>query len=86
MVVRTDKTTTIASMPLLNWYADIFRPAISAGDVRLSWAMVLGMSTSTLELQTQSSSAAYRYSLGTKHPISRAWGWFLCMMPGSGKG
>jgi uncharacterized protein len=39
MVVGTQKTKTIASMPLLNWYADIFRAAISAGDVRL---MIVG--------------------------------------------
>jgi uncharacterized protein len=39
MVVGTHRTKTIASMPLLNWYADIFRAAISAGDVRL---MIVG--------------------------------------------
>jgi hypothetical protein len=39
MVVGTDKTKTIASMPLLSWYADIFKAVISAGDVRL---MIVG--------------------------------------------
>ena len=35
MVVGTEKTTKIASLPLLSRYADIFREVISAGDVRL---------------------------------------------------
>ncbi|MCP3055757.1 SIR2 family protein [Aurantimonas marianensis] len=35
MVVGTEKTAEIASMPLLSWYADIFRAVINAGDVRL---------------------------------------------------
>lgn len=35
MVVGTEKTAKIASMPLLSWYADIFRAVINAGDVRL---------------------------------------------------
>jgi len=35
LVVGTEKTARITSMPLLNWYADIFRAVISAGDVRL---------------------------------------------------
>lgn len=35
MVVGTEKTAKIASMPLLSWYADIFRAVVSAGDVRL---------------------------------------------------
>ena len=39
MVVGTNKTKTIASMPLLNWYADILKAAIGAGDVRL---MIVG--------------------------------------------
>jgi len=39
MVVGTDKTAAIASMPLLSWYADIFRAVLGAGDVRL---MIVG--------------------------------------------
>jgi SIR2-like domain len=39
MVVGTDKTAEIAAHPLLNWYADIFREVLSAGDVRL---MIVG--------------------------------------------
>jgi hypothetical protein len=39
LVVETEKTATIASMPLLNWYADIFRTFVSEGDVRL---MIVG--------------------------------------------
>jgi SIR2-like domain len=39
MVVGTGKAKAIASMPLLSWYADIFREVISAGDVRL---MIVG--------------------------------------------
>jgi hypothetical protein len=39
MVIGNDKTRTIASMPLLNWYADIFREVLNAGDVRL---MIVG--------------------------------------------
>ena len=35
LVVGTDKTAQIASLPLLSWYADVFRRAISAGEVRL---------------------------------------------------
>ncbi len=39
MVVGTGKTAKIASMPLLSWYADIFREVVNAGDVHL---MIVG--------------------------------------------
>ncbi len=39
MIVGTEKTAKIIAQPLLNWYADIFRDVISAGDVRL---MIVG--------------------------------------------
>ena len=39
MVVGTEKTAKIASIPLLNWYAEIFREVLGAGDVRL---MIVG--------------------------------------------
>ena len=35
LVVGTDKTAQIASLPLLSWYTDVFRDVVSAGDVRL---------------------------------------------------
>ena len=35
MVVGTEKTTQIASLPLLVWYADVFKQVLTAGDVRL---------------------------------------------------
>jgi hypothetical protein len=39
LVVGTEKTAKIAAMPLLSWYAEIFRQSLFAGEVRL---MVVG--------------------------------------------
>jgi hypothetical protein len=39
MVVGTEKTAQITSLPLLSWYADIFKRVLTAGDVRL---MIVG--------------------------------------------
>jgi|SRR5271166_2578549 len=39
MVVGTEKTTQIASLPVLSWYFDIFKAVLAAGAVRL---MIVG--------------------------------------------
>jgi hypothetical protein len=61
LVVGNHKTTKIAAMPLLAWYADIFRQVLSAGDVRL---MIAGYGFSDEHINAVIADAVETHGLG----------------------